>query len=108
MTIRTADEELPALLRSRIGTEFDGECTLSEAEALQTATLIEQLHNRVERLRGAMIRSGRAAGCVLADSVSDEFLMLVPAEIEAKVEQLVEREARARSGEHQLPRDSDR
>jgi hypothetical protein len=47
----TDNEELVGLLLSRIGQEFDGECHLTEAEARQIATLIEQLHNRVERQR---------------------------------------------------------
>jgi hypothetical protein len=38
-----------------------------------------------ERLREALIRSGRAAGALLADNVSDDFLMLVPGEIEARI-----------------------
>jgi hypothetical protein len=41
-----------------------------------------------ERLRAAMIRSGRAVGCLLADNVSTEFLLLVPAEIEARLAKL--------------------
>lgn len=39
----------------------------------------------IDELRGALIRCGRAAGAVLSDEVSNEFLMLVPAEVEAKI-----------------------
>jgi len=41
-----------------------------------------------ERLRSALIQCGRAAGAGLADTVSADFLMLVPGEVEAKIERL--------------------
>jgi len=43
------------------------------------------------RLREALIRAGRAAGCWLADNVSAELLMQVPAEIEARIGRQTER-----------------
>jgi hypothetical protein len=45
---RTVDEELIELLTSRIGQEFDGECHLTEDEARQIATRIEQLRKALE------------------------------------------------------------
>ncbi len=39
----------------------------------------------IARLREALIACGRRAGALLADDVSTAFLMLVPAEVEAKI-----------------------
>jgi len=38
-----------------------------------------------QALRTALIECGRAAGCILADEVSNDFLMLVPAEVKARL-----------------------
>lgn len=54
----------------------------------EAATQLEAMQAEIDRLRGAMIRSGRAAGCFLADNVTTDFLMLVPDEIEAKLASL--------------------
>ena len=40
----------------------------------------------VQDLRCALIECGRAAGAFLTDEVSNEFLMLVPGEVKAKIE----------------------
>jgi hypothetical protein len=42
----------------------------------------------IARLRDALIRCGRMAGAILSDDVSTEFLMLVPAEVEARIKRL--------------------
>jgi hypothetical protein len=55
-------------------------------QALRTPS--KEVSGEVERLRDALIRCGRAAGALLADNVSTEFLMLVPAEVEARIASL--------------------
>lgn len=42
----------------------------------------------VDRLRTALVRTGRAVGAFLSDSVSTDFLMHVPDEAEAKIKTL--------------------
>lgn len=44
-------------------------------------------------MRGALIEAGRAAGAFLSNEVSDDFLMLVPGEVKAKLEALEARVA---------------
>lgn len=55
------------------------------APACFVETKITYLRAEVERLRGALIQCGRAAGAGIADTVSTDFLMLVPREVEAKI-----------------------
>ncbi len=54
-----------------------------QVEALEAA--LTAAHAENERLRAALIQSGRAAGAGLSDIVSTEFLMLVPGEVEARI-----------------------
>lgn len=39
----------------------------------------------IARLRGALIEAGRAAGAFIDDTVSDNFLLLVPGEVQARL-----------------------
>lgn len=58
------------------------------AAGLGYPSIIEALNGQadtIQRMREGLIRAGRAAGCFLADNVSNEFLLLVPAEIEARL-----------------------
>lgn len=63
----------------------------------------------IERLRSALIQCGREAGCFLADNVSTDFLMFVPAEVRARLSALeplpqTDLEQRAREIAEQLKR----
>lgn len=51
----------------------------------EAADALAQLDAEIARLRNALIESGRAAGAILADDVSTDFLMLIPVEVKAKL-----------------------
>lgn len=54
------------------------------------------LEPRIEALRKALIEAGRNAGALLADDVSDEFLVYVPGEVKGRIEALERAPAAAR------------
>jgi hypothetical protein len=57
MTVSPSPEqlsELRKLILGRIGEEFDGECHLTEAEALQAADALESTQSEIARLTTAL------------------------------------------------------
>lgn len=68
-------------------TQGDAELDLEAIAALESmASALSPSH--VEKLRRALIECGRAAGALLSDQVSNEFLLLVPEEVRARLAKL--------------------
>lgn len=82
---RVAAEHRAALIFVREREELRAALALSHAEIAGLRMEVEALRDERDRLREALIASGRAAGAFLTDQVSTDFLMLIPAEIEAKI-----------------------
>jgi len=57
----------------------------ARAEVGKVDAVLKDMADEIERLRGALIECGQAAGCLLAQEVSTDFLMGVPAEVRAKM-----------------------
>jgi hypothetical protein len=53
--------------------------------AAEAADALASLQAERDALRAALIQAGRAAGAILADTVSTDFLLLVPAEVQARL-----------------------
>lgn len=58
---------------------------------------IEAQQAEIARLRGALIQCGRSCNAILADDVSTDFLMLVPAEVGARIQRLSDERDEARA-----------
>jgi len=65
-----------------------GKCDFNGAEPVRD--VVAELRAEVERLRKALIESGRNGGALLADDVSTDFLMHVPEQIRLRIAALSE------------------
>jgi hypothetical protein len=91
VTVTQADRDAAeALLYGSRNISLD-ECYQAFARhRLSTQPPSSDIEAERDRLREALIECGRAAGAFLADNVSTEFLMLVPAEVHARIGQLAD------------------
>jgi len=64
---------------------YEVSLNLDEARTILSALSALTVEPASNAMRDALIRCGRAVGAHLDDEVSDEFLLLVPQEVEAKI-----------------------
>lgn len=60
---------VPTLLKSRIGSEFDGECHLTEKEALAIAAYVEQIEKALDMIAARKLTSEIEDGELVANDI---------------------------------------